>query len=209
MSNPPLRITRVRGDRLWLTALVGLATGCGGPAYEYDSVVTGTVTIEGELAPRGTITFHPVAKNGKIAIGRIYPDGSFSLRTGQGDLRESDGGTVVPGEYIVTVVVTGPPPAPTTPEGGPPGPGPLLVAKRYLSRDTSDLRRTVHPGANVMVFELERAAPEDTSEAPTPEAQDGVQDGAEPTAEASTPAANAADSEVPAAPAPAEEGAAP
>jgi len=155
------RMAKVRGCVPIVAAAVWLAAGgCGGPAYEYDSVVTGTVTIEGELAPSGTITFHPVAKEGKIAIGRIYPDGSFALRTGQGDLRVSDGGTVVPGEYIVTVVVTGPAPAPTSPEGGPPSAGPLLIAERYLSRDTTDLRCTVSPGDNVVTFDLERAAAE-------------------------------------------------
>jgi hypothetical protein len=132
------------------------ATGCGG-FKKYGADVTGTVTIDGELARSGTVTFHPTDKAGKIAVGRIYPDGSFSLRTGQGDLGESDGGTVVPGEYIVTVVVSGPSPAPTTP-GGPPPAGPLLIAERYIDRDTTDLRKTIVAGENVLAFELERAA---------------------------------------------------
>lgn len=135
------------------------AAGCGG-SNKYGAEVTGTVTIDGELAHSGTVTFHPTDKAGKIAVGRIYPDGSFSLRTGQGDLRESDGGTVAPGEYIVTVVVNGPSPPPTTP-GGPPPAGPLLVAERYIDRDTTDLRENVVAGENVVAFNLDRAAPAD------------------------------------------------
>lgn len=138
-------------------AMLVLAVGCGGPANEYDAVVTGTVTIDGELANSGMVTFHPV-DDGKVTIGRIHPNGSFSLRTGQGDLREVDGGTVVPGEYIVTVSITGPgAPAPGAVEGAPPMPGPSLVAAKYASKDTSDLKHTVKPGSQVIVLELERA----------------------------------------------------
>jgi hypothetical protein len=134
--------------------------GCSGPAHKYDAVVTGTVTIDGELAKSGTVTLHPTAKQGQIAIGRIYPDGSFSLRTGQGDLRESDGGTVPSGDYIVTVVVNGPSePDPSGP-GAPPIVGPLMVAEKYISRDTSDLRCHVKPGANVAVFDVHGASTE-------------------------------------------------
>lgn len=132
-----------------------IAGGCNGPAHEYDSVVTGTVTVDGELAESGTVTFHPV-KEGRPAIGRIYPDGSYSLRTGQGDLRESDGGTVMPGEYVVTVSITGPPvTGEVIGQGGPPVPGPSLIARKYAERETTDLRRTVKPGANVFVLELD------------------------------------------------------
>jgi hypothetical protein len=171
-----------------------MAASCGGPANKYDSVVSGTITIDGELAPSGTVTFHPVAKDGKIAIGHIYPDGSFSLRTGQGDLKESDGGTVVPGEYIVTVVVNGPPEKGSTPEGGPPGAGPLLVAKRYISRETSDLRCQISAGDNVFSFDVERAEPDEADEnqpdgaTDDADAADATQSGeiAEPTGSQST-----------------------
>jgi hypothetical protein len=144
-----------------LLAALAIVLGCGGPANKYDSVVTGTVTIDGQLASSGTVTFHPQDKSGKIAIGRIYPDGSFSLRTGQGDLRESDGGTVASGEYVVTVSVTGPAVENTSGEGGPPTSGPLLIDERYVSSDTSDLRYNVKPGENVATFDLAAAKPAD------------------------------------------------
>ena len=129
--------------------------GCGGPANKYDAVVSGSVTIDGELAKSGTVVFHPVARDGKVAIGRIYPDGSYSLRTGQGDLREEDGGTVVPGEYIATVSITGPPvESEQVIPGAPPIPGPSLVAAKYAATDTSDLRRTVKAGEQIINLEL-------------------------------------------------------
>jgi hypothetical protein len=152
----------------YAAAAMIVATGCAGRTNEYDAVVTGTVTIDGELANAGTVTFHP-ASGGKVAIGRIHPDGSYSLRTGQGDLHEVDGGTVVPGEYIVTVSITGPPveSAQVIP-GAPPLPGASLVAAKYAAKDSSDLKHTVKAGSQIIILELERAEsppPEDPSEA--------------------------------------------
>jgi hypothetical protein len=137
-------------------ALLVLAAGCGGPAHKYDAVVTGTVTIDGELATSGLVTFHPVDK-GQAAIGRIHPDGSYSLRTGQGDLREVDGGTVQPGEYVVTASITAPPLEESVDRSGPPIPGPSLIAAKYATKETSNIRHTVKPGSQVIVLELERA----------------------------------------------------
>lgn len=165
------------------TMLTVLAlAGCGGPAYKYDAVVTGRVTIDGELAKSGTVTFHPVG-DGKIAIGRISEDGSYSLRTGQGDLREVDGGTVVPGAYIVTVSITGPPVASVI-EGAPPSAGSSLVASKYAMHDTSDLKRTVKAGTQVINLELEPA------EAPSDEASGEAKE--ESPAAETTPAAETA-----------------
>lgn len=172
-----------------------LAAGCGGAANKYDAVVTGTVTVDGELAKSGTVTFHPVDE-GKVAIGRIHSDGSYSLRTGQGDLQQVDGGTVEPGDYIVTVSVTAPPTeGAQVAEGGPPIPGPSLIAAKYSSKQTSDVKRTVKAGPQVMILELEAAeiAPP-ADEADASEAEEGVESDA--TAEAgdasteSTPAAS-------------------
>ena len=166
----------------YAAAAMIVATGCGGPTYKYDAVVTGTVTIDGELANGGTVTFHP-DDGGKVAIGRIHPDGSYSLRTGQGDLREVDGGTVVPGEYVVTVSINGPPleSAQVIP-GAPPVPGPSLVAAKYADKDTSDLKQTVQAGSQIIILELERAESPPPAEDP-PEAAAGESSEAEPAAE--------------------------
>ncbi|MGD9634829.1 MAG: hypothetical protein AB7G28_07700 [Pirellulales bacterium] len=151
-------------SRIYFGLTLLVAAGCGGPANKYDAVVTGTVTINGELANAGTVTFQPV-KAGKVAIGRIHPDGSYSLRTGQGDLRQEDGGTVEPGDYIVTVSITGPPVASEQViPGAPPIPGASLVASKYAAKDTSDLKFTVKAGPQLINLELEPA------EAPSAEA---------------------------------------
>jgi hypothetical protein len=155
---------------------------CGGPAFEYDSVVTGTVTVDGDLADSGTVTFHPV-KDGRPAIGRINPDGSYSLRTGQGDLREADGGTVMSGEYLVTVNITAPSAeGAVVAEGGPPIPGPSLIHSKYAQKSTTDLRFTVKPGPQVIVLNLEGAEPapaEDDEAVGSAEGEDAAQSPAE------------------------------
>ena len=40
-----------------------------------------SVTIDGELAHSGTVTFNPVG-SGPVATGRIFDDGSYTIRTG-------------------------------------------------------------------------------------------------------------------------------
>ena len=191
-----------------ISVLLITAQGCGGPAYEYDSVVTGTVTVDGDLAKSGTVAFHPV-KEGRPAIGRIHPDGSYSLRTGQGDLTQVDGGTVMSGEYLVTVNITAPPAeGAVVAEGGPPIPGPSLIAAKYAQKSTTDLRFTVKPGPQVIVLNLERAEPEppaeelleptDGEEATAPEA---VDEAVEP--EATPPSESPAEEAVDEAPSPA------
>jgi hypothetical protein len=150
----------------FVTAIALLAAaGCGRPGDEYESTVTGTVTIDGELAKSGTMTFHQMDK-GTLAIGRIKPDGSYSLRTGQGGLRQLDGSAIMPGKYSVTVSITGPPVSDeTVVEGGPPSPGPSLIAVKYAQKGTTDLRYTVKPGKQVIVLNLERAEAEPKGEA--------------------------------------------
>jgi hypothetical protein len=144
-----------------LIALVSF-TGCGGPV----SNVQGTVTIDGELAPRGTVVFHPVA-GGPTAYGTINKDGSYALRVGQGDLSDPDAGEIEAGEYIVTVVVNMPSQRDeTVEESEPPHPGARMTASKYASKDTSDLRATVKAGSNVVPLELEAATAEETAAPP-------------------------------------------
>jgi hypothetical protein len=135
-----------------------LVTGCEA-SRRYDAVVTGTVTVGGELAPGGTVTFHPVG-GGPVATANINSDGTYAMRTGQGNLNAADGGSIPSGEYVVTAFVS----LPTkedqrVAEGGPPATGPAISAAKYRSKETSDLRQTVSPGEQVINLELERAAP--------------------------------------------------
>lgn len=140
--------------------VAAILSGCGGAANTYDAVVTGTVTIDGELAKSGTVIFYPVKEGGLVATSQVFPDGSYSLRTGQGDLRSVDGGTVQSGDYVVIVSIAGPPaPGAVVAEGGPPVPGPSLIAAKYALKDSTDLKFTVQPGPNVFVLALDGAEP--------------------------------------------------
>src|SRR5690242_8764216 len=109
---------------------------------EYDSTVQGAVTIDGELTNRGTVVFHPVGK-GAPAYGDIRKDGTYSLRVGQGDLSDADGGQLASGEYVVTVMVTSLPPNAASDL---PMPGPRVTAAKYREKSTSDLKVSVKPG---------------------------------------------------------------
>jgi hypothetical protein len=145
----------------WCAACaLSILAGCSGAANTYDSVVTGTVTIDGELAKSGTVIFYPVQEAGLVATSQVFSDGSYSLRTGQGDLTNVDGGTVQSGDYLVTVTIAGPSvPGAAEAQGGPPVPGPSLVAEKYALKDTTDLKFTVKPGENVIVLALDAAEP--------------------------------------------------
>ena len=173
--------------RLFAVMIVGVLGGCYRPANEYDATVTGNVVVDGQLADRGTVTFHPV-KGGPPAVGQILSDGSYSLRTGQGDLTKADGGTVPPGEYIVTVVVTGPPVEVPELPGTPPKGGPRLMAAKYASTETSDLKLKVQPGENLFVLELEPVEPveESSDESPSHDSSETQDAGSEQASDAAT-----------------------
>src|SRR5687767_13278701 len=76
--------------------------GCNDSPYEL-APVRGVVTLNEKRLPQGGIMFSPVAKgdsanSGKAAVGKIQPDGSFSLTT----FEDNDGAIV--GEHWVTIV---------------------------------------------------------------------------------------------------------
>lgn len=171
-----------------------LLTGCTNSDSDYDATVQGTVTIDGELASRGSVTFHPV-KRGPTAYATIQQDGSFALRTGQGPVGAVDGGKVKSGEYVVTVVVTGPAAdKQQVGDTGPPVPGPRITAAKYARKKTSDLKFKVTAGTNVIPLELERASDEEAAET----AEEGDEAGSEKKpadAPASPPATDEATSE--------------
>lgn len=142
---------------LWLCLI--FTPGCGDKGRE--SIVQGTVTIDGELAPRGIVTFHP-KKGGASAYGTIHDNGSYSLRVGQGNMRNEDAAKIFAGDYTVTVVVTLPPTKDgKTGEGGPPTPGPRITALKYANKDTSDLVVKVKPGLNVVPLDVPHSTPEE------------------------------------------------
>lgn len=143
-----------------------LHLGCGNDQDAADAMVQGTVTIDGVLAPRGQVTFHPV-KQGPVATGPIHGDGSFSLRIGQGNMASPDESKIFPGEYIATVVVNeAANPSTTVGEGGPPLAGKRLTAIRYSQKDTSGLKFKVKSGLNVFPIEIEGSQDDPIPETP-------------------------------------------
>jgi hypothetical protein len=147
----------------FLKNMVGVlaCTCCAGCSSTMDSSVQGTVTIDGQLADRGTVAFNPV-HGGAPAYGIIAKDGSYSLRIGQGNLSNEDASRIHSGDYVVTVVVNSPSRnGETMGEAGPPMPGPRLTAKEYASAATSPLHTTVKPGPNILPLEVKGATASD------------------------------------------------
>jgi hypothetical protein len=161
---------------IYRTMAVVLSICCAGCGSKMDSTVQGTVTIDGEIANRGTIAFYP-AGGGAPAYGNIAKDGSYSLRVGQGNLRDEDASRIHSGEYVVTVVVNmAQQNGATVGEAGPPLPGPRMTADKYSSKESSPLHKTVKPGPNIMSLELEGATPPETqpTDAASPKPSDAT-----------------------------------
>lgn len=126
--------------------------------------VQGTVTIDGELAPSGTVTFH--SEDGHpMSYGSILKDGTFALRVGQGNRSNPNYNDIPPGDYVATVSIRGPSKEdPNATPGAPPLAGPLLIAKKYTSKSSSGLKFTIKSGLNVIAIPLERPSPEEEQE---------------------------------------------
>jgi hypothetical protein len=77
-----------------------------------------------------------------VAIGSIPSDGSYEIKTG------TEAG-LAPGDYVVTVTATDPPPA-----GQEELPGTLLTPEQYGNVATSPLKFTVKEGSNSIDLEL-------------------------------------------------------
>jgi len=199
-------------DCFRLVGLLGLgcltlALGCGESGKKQDASVQGAVTIDGELAKRGTIAFHPVGK-GPAAYGSINENGTFSLRIGQGYPGDPDRSLIYPGDYVASVVVRAP--STSNKELGdrvPPKPGVLLSAAKYSNKATSGLKYTIKSGTNVVDVPIEAAVSEeelDTEVAESTEEQQPSPKGSE-SAEAETPLEAGASEEPNKADTPAEE----
>jgi hypothetical protein len=207
---------------VWRGAALGVlvVVGCGEASNNgYNAIVQGTVTIDGELAKGGTVSFFPVGE-GPVAVSSIAADGSYALRIGQGNAGDPDSSKMPSGKYVAAVEVTGTPGKPTAEnEGGPLPAGPRLMADKYASQETSGLEFEVTKGMNV--FELKLDGPwanppeeaeetedaeesEEAEDEPTDDANgEGAEpesDSADPTTESAQdvgPAAESADSPVP------------
>lgn len=130
--------------RLALFAAALAAAGCGRTGS-----VSGTVTVGGTAAPGGAVAFIPVG-GGPTATGQIDKDGRYSVVVGAGD-------GLPPGEYKVTVVAHGDPPAFDPTKGAPPAPRPLS-APQFRDAGTTPLTKTVTAGANVIDLAVDPVA---------------------------------------------------
>jgi hypothetical protein len=144
-------ISRIR--KVHLTCAVTLfgavaATGCDGA---YDATASGIVTLDGNIVPRGTVAFHPVA-GGPAAYARIEENGGYVIRSGR------DVG-LPPGEYFVTVAANEPPTVAQTAQGGPPPPGKPITPAWYASKGSSGLKVVVETGNNELNLELKSTPP--------------------------------------------------
>jgi hypothetical protein len=142
---------RFKANR-WMVVLGGLllatVAGCGGT---YNSSVDGTVTLDGNPVPRGTVTYHPTAP-GPGAYARVEEDGSYTVRTG----REEG---LPAGEYQVTVIASEPPAVSQSAGGGPPPAGKPITPPWYRAKESSGLKFTVEPGSNEINLELNSQPP--------------------------------------------------
>jgi hypothetical protein len=89
---------------LAVVVLIAIAlSGCRRPSLETVPVF-GTVTYRGKPVPYGAVKFQPIdASHGRSALAFIQADGTYHVQT------LSDARGLVPGEYLVTVVVEKPP----------------------------------------------------------------------------------------------------
>lgn len=125
----------------FILTTVPLMVSCGGT---YDSNVTGTVTLDGTLLQRGTVSFKP-KQSGPTSYGLIAEDGSYELKTG---LEIG----LPAGEYVAVVVANEP--SISKEEGMLPTPGKPITPPWYRSANTSGLDCSVEPGNNEINLEL-------------------------------------------------------
>jgi hypothetical protein len=147
-----------KANRRWLfhnvlaSAMVAcfavLIAGCGGP---YDAAASGVVTLDGNIVPRGTVSFTPT-KRGPAAYAVIEENGGYRVRTG----REFG---LPSGEYQVTIIASEPPATEKSATGGPPPSGKPITPAWYRMSETSGLKFTVSPGRNDINLELTTKPP--------------------------------------------------
>jgi len=131
--------------------LIGLfATGCGsgGPVM---GRVSGTVKVDGQPLPKGTVTFIPTDGKSPNATGTIT-DGSYTLQT-----TEPGDGAVV-GSYKVAISDVDASALNTALPGMPAPVSKSAIPKTYLDANTSGLTATVESGSNTKDFDLKGAA---------------------------------------------------
>jgi len=134
-----------------------MLVGCG-PSHPACYPVSGKVIYDGQTVTQGTITFYP--EQGRSALGKIEPDGTYSLTT------FSAGDGALPGRHAVTIqstLASGPDVATSFEEehaqaqsGRASGSARLtwLVPETYARRESTPLSETVREKRNVIDFDI-------------------------------------------------------
>jgi hypothetical protein len=132
-----------------LTVAATLYYGCGKPAHQLETApVHGKVTLDGQPLASGYVVV-PTAR-GRMASGKIQPDGSFVMTT----YEEGDGVQV--GTH--PVIVNEPPPDEFSPV---PAGERVPIPTRYTSAGTSGLTVEVKPDEdNFLELNLTTSSPE-------------------------------------------------
>jgi hypothetical protein len=119
---------------LFFALLMACLMGCGKPAYQLEiAPVRGTVTLDGQPLPSGYVVV--TTSRGRMASGRIQPDGSFVLTT----YEVGDGAQVGTHPVIVNEV-------PIDEFSAEPRIKGLKIPVRYGQAGTSGLHVEVKPG---------------------------------------------------------------
>jgi hypothetical protein len=119
------------------------AAGCSGG--DFDSSVSGTVTLDGQAIGPGFLVFAPVTGDTNPANGAIQTDGSYELKTANTTGLRA-------GKYRVSVTVLDQPDVP-------PGERSYVVAKsripeKYNDANTSGMEFDVESGSNTIDIPL-------------------------------------------------------
>lgn len=138
-----LRVSSRPSRRLALAAVFAAVSTMtiGGCGSSFESSVSGKVTLGGAPLTKGSVSFHPVV-SGPVAIASIASDGSYTIKTGTKV-------GLTPGDYVVTVTATDPPPA-----GQEELPGTLLTPEEYGDVKRSPLKHTVKAGSNTIHLDV-------------------------------------------------------
>ncbi|WP_425398651.1 hypothetical protein [Aeoliella sp.] len=152
----------------WLLAS-GLVAGCGDSASPQPVIeVTGRVFLDDEPLRFGQVVFQPLS-GGQPAIGKLEPNGKFSL----GTYGESDGATI--GRHRVRIVsYSSQDPGNKDVDSMSDTLGDLTIPERYSSFATSGIEVSVlREGNSPFIFKLE-------SESTDPDHSDSPEANAEP-----------------------------
>lgn len=141
-GKPPAFMRRTADALALMTAVIAVA-GCGRPAYQLDTApVHGTVTLDGKPLPSGYVVVPTT--HGRMASGKIRPDGTFVLTT----YKDGDGAQI--GTHPVIVNEVPPDEFSTVPRDQR-----VRIPKRYTAAGTSGLQIEVKPDEeNVLNLQL-------------------------------------------------------